>query len=388
MFRTTLIGILALLIGLPCFASGGDPGVSWVETDDGWKAVIEYSFDPQPGQTLRVQQMIGGMVFEAGEPVLTLAFTVDDMSREEAEALLEKELPTLTANADGYTLKGREKHERGDWRFKLEAILPSEYSLNAGTAAGSIYAEGLTGEFDFSSGGGSIELVKLTGEIDASSGGGGIDGEHLTGDLDLSTGGGGIDLLHVSGNIDASTGGGGSSIRETQADRISLSTGGGELEFENVTVNDFANAGTGGGDIELEGCTGEFEVSTGAGQIEVSDHTGSIDASTGVGDIEIEESACWVDVSTGMGRIEVELVGLPANGRARLEMSSGNGNIDLSLPGDGSYAFEVSSGRGGTIKSDFALHLNTDEDHGHGEINGGEVEVEMSANGRVRIKKI
>ncbi len=382
--------VLLVLLSLPVvLLAAPEPQISWEQDGDDWKAVIEYTFEPQAGQLFKIEHFLGSMTIEAGDPLLTIAFHANDVDFAEAEALLEKEIPELTRDDAGYLLRGESQNSKGEWSFDLEVFLPAKQSVHASTAAGGVELDGLTGEFSISTGAGSINFENITGDIEASTGGGSIEGDHVNGNLDLSTGGGGIELSHVTGSlVDASTGGGGSEMTHSACDRIDLSTGGGALYLEEVVATVKVDVSTGGGDINIRGCKGVFEASTGAGAIDVESHTGKLDISTGAGRVDVDESICSLVASTGMGSLDVELLGFDDIENPIIELSSGMGSVTLALPGDGGYDFDLSTGSSGKISSEFAIDINKDKSHGSGSVNGGGVDVEVTTQGKIKVKKI
>ncbi|MGW3469020.1 DUF4097 family beta strand repeat-containing protein [Saccharopolyspora sp. NPDC000995] len=176
--------------------------------------------------------------------------------------------------------------------------------------------------------------VPVRGNLDS----GGLDAVGMQ-SVQAETGSGEVLLSEIGGPVDVRTGSGGVSV---------------------TRVRGPVDAETGSGEITLAEIGGEVRARTGSGGVSVSDVDGPVDANTGSGEITLHEIGGRVGVETGSGGIsgrglrgpgvlakaesgdvELELVSPQT-----VEVSTGSGGIELTVPGD-RYRVDTDSGSGG-----------------------------------------
>ena len=164
-------------------------------------------------------------------------------------------------------------------------------------------------------------------------------------------------------------------------------------------------ASSGNGDVLVSAAAGEARASSGNGGVDVSGVQGPVSASSGNGAVRVEGVTGPVRASSGNGRIDVDAVRGPVrassgNGDVRVRMaqlpeatdmrfSSGNGNIEVTLPADFSGEVEARSGSG-SIDSDFPMTVQGRMSRGRleGVIGQGGPRLELSTgNGWIRLRR-
>lgn len=131
--------------------------------------------------------------------------------------------------------------------------------------------------------------------------------------------------------------------------RFRASTGSGDIiVMQSVAGLDL---NTGSGDIVVrESESGVTAITTGSGDVTVAAANGPVRASTGNGDVLVMTSVGPVDASSGNGSVDVQMGSMPDN--ASMSISSGNGKVKVTLPGDFSGQLDASTGNG-DVKSEF-----------------------------------
>jgi len=160
-----------------------------------------------------------------------------------------------------------------------------------------------------------------------------------------------------------------------------------------------------GGRINCKHAPQGADVQTGGGAIHIGLAHGFVKASTGGGNIDIDAVDGWVEVATGGGNVNVTMIGDPDDGRRDVSISSGRGDIVLTLPADLSMDLDVRiaytrQDRQYQIISDFELRqLPTSESSSEeitpkkylswaGNIAGGKNRVKVcTSNGNIHLKK-
>jgi hypothetical protein len=89
-----------------------------------------------------------------------------------------------------------------------------------------------------------------------------------------------------------------------------------------------------GGRINCKHAPHGADVQTGGGAIHIGLAHGFVKASSGGGNIDIDAVDGWVDAATGGGNVSVTMIGDPNDGRRDVSISSGRGDIMLTLPAD------------------------------------------------------
>ena len=253
--------------------------------------------------------------------------------------------------------------------------------------------------------------IKVVVEYDGPENAGFVDYDYASGDLDIS-----VNMANISDriddvrfvinvpykfNIELQTMGGDVSVRNIQGE-ISGKTMGGDLAFDKI--NGVINMTTMGGDIEVDEAADGAVVSTMGGDITVKKANKFIKAKTMGGDIELMAVDGSIKASTMGGDIEAVMVGDVNKGKRDVNLSSMDGDIELTLPKELSIAFDIrltytkNSSRNYKIDADFPIEIKESKDwvygnghakkviEGSGEVNGGKNRVKISTtNGNITI---
>ncbi|MFC1499432.1 hypothetical protein ACFL6T_00240 [Candidatus Zixiibacteriota bacterium] len=234
-------------------------------------------------------------------------------------------------------------------------------------------------DLDLRTGGGGITISGIEGVIDGGTGGGELDLRNLKGTIRLTTGGGEITVRDSELDGRVSTGGGAVLVENVVGD-FRATSGGGEVIYRNVVTPDrtwpadVVHIRNAGGSIEVEDAPAGADVSTGGGDIHIGSAGTFVKASTGGGDITIDSIDGWVDASTGAGMIRAMMTGNPDEGRRDVSLSTGYGEVWLTIPDGLDATIEIELGytrdarRAYRIDSEFDLREErTDEwDHSQG----------------------
>jgi hypothetical protein len=150
---------------------------------------------------------------------------------------------------------------------------------------------------------------------------------------------------------------------------LNVNTGDGSVEAE--AVNGSLDIHTGDGHIRVAGAKGDIRLRTGDGSIEGHDLDGKLEATTGDGHVTLDGRFDALNIKTGDGSISAR-----ANPGSKLEngwsVRTGDGSVDMSLPGDLRANIEASTNDGRislgipvTVEGSFSTSQI------HGKMNGG-----------------
>jgi hypothetical protein len=147
------------------------------------------------------------------------------------------------------------------------------------------------------------------------------------------------------------------------------------------------NASTGNGRVLVSGTTGEVSASSGNGRVTVEGAKGPVHASSGNGDIDVTTSIGPVNASSGNGDIDVAMERLDES--TRMEFSTGNGRVRVTVPSDFGAELDSNTGNGSVI-SDFPITVRgtLSKSRVRGTLGkGGGRLVMTSGNGNIEIRK-
>lgn len=355
-------------------------------------------FDFEPGQTLSLDLSVGGSIKIEGWDQAGIEVTYGD-----EKTSLDHYKIDIKSGASGLSVDASALKRINQSSLFFEFKAPREMILDLYTAGGSVELSGLVGEFSGNTSGGALLLNDLAGQVDLRTGGGRILVQNSTLDGKVRTGGGKVLVENVTGDIKASSGGGTVTYRKVYGnDGSILSPNKGKLEDASEETVLISNAG---GKIKVEAAPEGADVYTGGGNILVKGADRFVSARTGGGDVEINLLAGWVKAGTGAGEIEVFVAENTAlNGDIKL--TSGTGDILLTLPADFSMDLSVELGVTNnsndkfTLNSDFDIDIEIDDEwdysrgtprkytKGSANLNGGNHRVIIhTTNGNVTIKK-
>jgi len=112
---------------------------------------------------------------------------------------------------------------------------------------------------------------------------------------------------------------------------LNVETGDGSVEAQAITGS--LDVHTGDGHIRVDGARGDIRLRTGDGSIEGRDLDGKVDADTGDGHVMLEGRFDALNIKTGDGSVTAR-VGAGSKLTTGWKIHTGDGSVDLSLPGD------------------------------------------------------
>jgi DUF4097 and DUF4098 domain-containing protein YvlB len=146
---------------------------------------------------------------------------------------------------------------------------------------------------------------------------------------------------------------------------------------------------TGDGNVSANGLKGDVTMRSGDGHIEASALDGTLEVTTGDGHISVDGRFDGLNLKTGDGNIEARVQrGSKVAGNWRLH--SGDGHINLWLPGDFSADVDAHTGDG-HITMDVPVMVSGSLSHQsiHGKLNGGGGTVAItSGDGSIHVQKL
>lgn len=143
------------------------------------------------------------------------------------------------------------------------------------------------------------------------------------------------------------------------------------------------------GNVRVEGVKGNLQFETGDGNVILRDVEGSLHAESGDGNVEVSGRFSMLNLHTGDGNIEAEVSPAPAAQGGWL-LHTGDGHVNLKLPGDLGADLDAHSGDG-DVHVDFeGVDLDKDKDNSfRGKINGGGISIQVrSGDGDIHVSKM
>jgi DUF4097 and DUF4098 domain-containing protein YvlB len=356
------------------------------------------SYQFQPGDTLSLDLTSGGSISIEGWDQSGIEVTYGDRHNN-----LDDYTFDFKNDANGLSIKASlaKGINQSSLSFKFKA--PRDMVLDFFTAGGGISLSGLAGQFSGKTGGGALLIDNVTGELDIRTGGGRIHVKDSMVDGTVRTGGGKVLVENVTGDLHARSGGGTVTYKNVYAsDGSVMSPNKRKLEDASEATVLISNAG---GAIKVDAAPEGADVFTGGGKIRIKGADRFVSAKTGGGDIDIELLAGWVEATTGAGEIEI-FVAENAADKGDIKLTTGKGDVMLTLPADFSMDLSVELGVTNntnekyTLSSDFDIDVKTDDEwdysrgtprkHTRGSANvfGGVHSLKIyTTNGNVTIKK-
>jgi hypothetical protein len=132
------------------------------------------------------------------------------------------------------------------------------------------------------------------------------------------------------------------------------------------------HVGSGNGDVAVSGAQAELVARSGNGTVRVNGANGEVDAASGNGAVTVENVRGPVTASSGNGDVRVRAIRGPVSARSgngaliismdemsrddNMDFTTGNGRIEITLPGDFSAEIDASTSNGG-IQTDFPIQV-------------------------------
>ena len=170
--------------------------------------------------------------------------------------------------------------------------------------------------------------------------------------------------------------------------RLHAATGNGSIIVMQAVAE--VNVTTGSGDVVIRESESRVSASTGNGDVTVAIANGPVSARSGNGRVLVNMAYGRVDASSGNGDVDARLLSIDAGDQQPMSISSGNGDVRLSLPS--SFAGQIDANTGnGKVNTDFDVRTQgrLDKSTLRGTVGNGSGPVIKvhSGNGRVEIRK-
>ena len=287
-------------------------------------SVIEESFDAEGLTKLVVESDAGSVRVKAGNSnQIRVQVERSGWAADHFDVEFSRESPALIVR--GEYDDNEDRYENGHVKFTIE--VPKSFDVDISTRGGSITIDDIDGEARVDTAGGSIKLGQIGGTVDASTAGGSISLSGSNASARLSTAGGSIKIGDVKGNV---------------------------------------SANTAGGSINIERAAGTVEARTAGGSINVRDSVGAVNASTAGGSISAYFSQQPSESSS---------------------LRTSGGGVTVYLAENVGVNIDAHSDRG-NIWSDFELdNAQISKRNLSGKLNGGGPNLNIDANGSVRIER-
>jgi DUF4097 and DUF4098 domain-containing protein YvlB len=168
---------------------------------------------------------------------------------------------------------------------------------------------------------------------------------------------------------------------------MDIHTGDGNVSTQSVTGRIRIN--TGDGNINASGLKGEVSMRSGDGHVEATNLDGELEVDTGDGHIAVDGRFDVLNLKTGDGSIEARV----KNGSkvaSNWRLHSGDGHINLWLPGDLNADLDAHTGDGHiTLDVPVTVSGSLSQSTIHGKLNGGGGTLAISSgDGSIHVQKL
>jgi hypothetical protein len=193
---------------------------------------------------------------------------------------------------------------------------------------------------------GRVEASNVAGDLRLDAASAHVTAREIRGGLNIDTGSGDVSVETVEGTVSLDTGSGDVTVTGMARGSLGVDTGSGSVLGTRLSCSAI-NIDTGSGDIRLDRVTAprlSLDTGSGAVQVELSGALEDVSVSTGSGDVTIrlpEDVGAMVDLDTASGdftldfplelarKDEGNIRGRLGNGRGRLQIDTGSGDISL-----------------------------------------------------------
>lgn len=433
LFRILVVPML-LAASVAAYAAPGQ--VEWKRESGHWVAESVHEMPIHPDGRVAVRDFEGSIKVAGDDVEIATVVVVyrspEGVDRKKAESWHEDRYPEIEASSKRLAISMERKlfrlRNKGD--FALELIVPRSVELSAAISGGRVQIAGMRNRVDVATSGGSVEVVDVQGEVEASTSGGYVKVKDVVGRVDVATSGGTLTFENIEGDVEGRTSGGSIKVQKVKGDlhvgtsggRVELGevtegevvvstsggsiradlldvafaalhTSGGGIRIHNTVSSSTIELGTSGGSIHAKNTEGELEIKSSGGTIRVDGHRGAIEADNATGDVDLFDVQGRVEARTGNGDVLLDYRG-PLEEWEGIRVDIGNGDADLTLPGDIRATVDARVdhlfGSRSDIRSDFDLKRSSrgGDNRLEGELNGGGMAVDVSVgNGRLTIRK-
>jgi hypothetical protein len=175
-------------------------------------------------------------------------------------------------------------------------------------------------------------------------------------------------------------------VRLPRGLHLSVLSGNGEVTVDNAGGD--VEARSGNGDVTVAGAAGSVEANSGNGAVTVLDAGGPVRAQTGNGQVRVSTAEGPVSATSGNGAITVRMARL--RGDEDMQFRTGNGSITVTLPASFEGELDAHTGNGG-VHTDFPIQVSGTLRRSalRGTIGRGRARIEMSSgNGSLELRRI
>jgi Putative adhesin len=176
-------------------------------------------------------------------------------------------------------------------------------------------------------------------------------------------------------------------LRVPRSLNLDVNTGDGNVNAQLVSGN--LRFTTGDGNIAANGLKGDLYMHSGDGHIEASALDGTLRVDTGDGHVTVGGRFDALDLRTGDGNIDATAMNGSKVG-SPWSLHSGDGHINLRVPGDLSADLEAHTGDGSiTVNMDITVSGSLNHSSIHGKLNGGGGLLRLtSGDGSIHLEKL
>ena len=221
-----------------------------------------------------------------------------------------------------------------DFSISFKISVPKKVNSNLDTNNGNIQIDGLSGKHNLKTGFGYFSVKKIIGSVTGTTANGNILITNTRANVDLRTGFGWISAKNCKGKTSLKTASG--SVKFDKMDGIiDVSTGFGYLSVANIVGS--ITGKTTNGSIEIKNCNADIDLSTNYGYISAKDCSGALKLKTTNGNVVLDGISGNLNAITSFGTMNVTMISSVES----VILSSGKGNIKLTLPFDLCYDLNV-----------------------------------------------
>ncbi len=210
----------------------------------------------------------------------------------------------------------------------LRVLVPAGHAASVNLAVGRVTVSNVDGRLTVDASSADVEASGTRGWISVDVGSGNVGVTDGQGDIHVDTGSGDVTLSGLRGNeVTIETGSGNVTATRLGAATLSVETGSGDVHLTAVSSAD-ARIETGSGNIELDvdGTLRTFRGETGSGDVTIR-APASLSAAV---DIETSSGGIRSDFDVAIARREEDrLVGRIGDGRGRISIETGSGDVRL-----------------------------------------------------------
>ncbi|MBN2084441.1 MAG: DUF4097 family beta strand repeat protein [Anaerolineales bacterium] len=279
--------------------------------------------------------------------------------------------------------------------------VPLDCAVGATSSSGNLYLTGTTGDAYLHSSFGQVTVDNVRGKITAetssgdvtvrngASGGETVEASSSFGDVQvLHTEGGTLKAKTSSGDVtvedsafsgraDVSSSFGDVEVTDLKAGSIEARTNSGEVVLQRLVIEKDLIARSDFGDVEvLDSSADSYDLDTDSGKVTAGDTQGRVKARSGFGDIDIRGTDVILDLNTNSGSIRFS----GSLGAGTSILHTDFGDIDVRLPADAPFTFDLSTNFGDVECGFAAVTSRRDSTHLEGAVGAGGPMLEASTN--------